>query len=107
MAETAFALEASFDRKGRVAVAYLHVREGKRAETREIADGSVNADYDADGALLGVELYGRCSLEVLSAIGAGEPEEVRRFLAGAVPCGLVLPSGVGAAAADADRRFSA
>src|SRR5260370_35645717 len=99
MAETAFALEASFDRKGRVAVAYLHEREGKRAETREIAHGSVNADYDADGALLAVEFYGRCSLGVLSAIGAREPDELRRILASAGARGTVLPAGVAAARA--------
>jgi len=89
---TTFKLEASFDRKGRAAVVYLRIREGKLAETREIVDGSVNADYDSDGVLLGGELYGRCRLEDLAAFSAGEPEEVRRFLTGAVPCGMLLPS---------------
>jgi hypothetical protein len=92
MSELVFELEASFDRKVRPAVAYLRVREGQRAETREIVDGAVNAKYDRDGKLLAVELYGRCDLKALCDLAAGEPEEVRRFLLGAVPRDLIRPS---------------
>ena len=84
-----FKAEVSGDRKGRVGIAYLRVREGKVAQTREIVDGSLNADYDQDGLLLGVELYGRCDLAALEGVAAGEPEEVRRFLTGAAPLDLI------------------
>jgi hypothetical protein len=84
MAETAFGLEASFDSQGRRVAAYLRVRAGLVAQTREIRDGVVNADYDQDGALLGVELLGRSDLAALRELAGGEPEEVRRFLLGAL-----------------------
>ena len=59
-----FHVTASFDnRDGRILIAYLGVRSGDVARTDEIADGSVNADYDADGNLLGVELYGACTMK--------------------------------------------
>jgi hypothetical protein len=89
MSELLFELEASFDRKGQAAVAYLRVRQGQRAETRAIADGSINAKYDRDGRLLAVELYGRCDPKALADLAADEPEEVRRFLLGAVPTDFV------------------
>jgi uncharacterized protein YuzE len=85
-------LEASFDRNGRAAVAYLRVRNGQWAETRQLVDGSVNAKYDRDGKLLGVELYGRCELQALAGLAAEEPEEVRRFLLGAVPRDFIQTS---------------
>lgn len=90
MKKPTFRLEASFDEKTGCTVAmYLRAREGEVAQTKELKEGLLYADYDADGLLLGIELLGPCEAEVLDRIADGEPEPVRRFLKGSVPRGLV------------------
>jgi hypothetical protein len=90
VAKTTFRLEASVDDKtGHLVAVYLRVREGAVAQTREARDGVVFADYDAQGALLGVELLGPCEVEVLEGLAVSEPEAVQQFLKGAVPRELV------------------
>jgi hypothetical protein len=74
---------------GEIRAAYIRVREGAVADTREIKDGFAYADYDADGLLLGVELLGPCEVSVLDDVGVNEPEAVRRFLRGGVPREMV------------------
>ncbi len=74
---------------GAIRAAYLRVREGEVAETREVAEGRVYADYDANDSLLGIELLGPCSVEVLDTIAEREPEAVKRFLRGGAPRELV------------------
>ena len=48
---------------------YIELKAGAGAETREIAPG-VNADFDADGALVGLDIDGasRFDLATLEAI---------------------------------------
>jgi hypothetical protein len=90
MTKPAFRLDASVDdRTGGLVAAYLRVREGEVAETKEIEEGVAYADYDAAGMLLGIELLGPCQVEVLDRIGQGEPEPVKRFLRGATPRELI------------------
>jgi hypothetical protein len=84
------ALELSVDEKtGGIRAAYLRVREGEVAETREVSEGRVFADYGADGLLLGAELLAPCESEVLDRIAAQEPEPIKRFLRGGAPRELV------------------
>jgi hypothetical protein len=65
MARQALRLETSVDeRTGRMRAAYLRIREGKVARTKEIEDGVAYADYDKSGQLLGIELLGPCRVEV-------------------------------------------
>ena len=91
MNEPAFTLEASFDDKtGQPVAAYLRVRAGEVAKTEEVQEGYAYADYDADGLLLGIELLGPCTVEVLDSITEDEPEPVRRFLRGGAPRELVV-----------------
>ena len=81
MVKTKFRLEVSYsETTGEPVAAYLRVREGKVAETREVREGVVFADYGADGCLLGVELLAPCGAEVIDRLAEGEPEVVRRFL---------------------------
>ncbi|HKB40514.1 MAG TPA: AbrB/MazE/SpoVT family DNA-binding domain-containing protein [Gemmataceae bacterium] len=76
-----FRLEVSYhETTGEPVAAYLRVREGKVAETKEVSEGVAFADYAADGLLLGVELLAPCRVEVLDRLSAKEPEPVRRFL---------------------------
>ncbi len=90
MTKPDFRLEASFDQgSGRVMAVYLRVRDGKLAKTKEIKSGVVNADYDADGNLLGVEVLGPCEVEVLERAGRGETEAVKAFLRNGAPRGLI------------------
>ena len=90
MTTPTFRLEASIDDKtGLMVAAYLRVREGEVAETKEVEVGVVYADYDSQGSLLGVELLGPCGAVVLDGIAQGQPEPVKRFLTGAAPRGLV------------------
>lgn len=82
--------ELSVDEQtGIVRAAYLRVRKGQVAETREVVEGRVFADYDANGTLLGIELLAPCNLEELTRIAAQEPEAVKRFLSGSAPRELV------------------
>jgi hypothetical protein len=90
MTKPAFRIEPSIDEEtGRLIAAYLRVREGEVAETKEIAEGIAYADYDAQGLLLGVELLGPCTVDVLDGITAQEPEPMRRFLRSVAPRELV------------------
>jgi len=76
---------------GDVLAAYLRVRPGKAAETREFADGNAFADYDTAGNLLGVEILGPCQVKVLDRISRGEPKSVKRFLRGSIPVQMLVP----------------
>lgn len=42
---------------GGIRAAYLRVREGEVADTREISEGCAFADYDGEGVLLGVSFW--------------------------------------------------
>jgi len=84
-------LEASVDdRTGHIAAAYLRVRDGKVAQTKEVVEGIVYADYDGDGLLLGIELLGPCEAKVLDSIAVDEPEQVKRFVTGGAPRELIV-----------------
>ena len=90
MTKSEFRLETSVDDKtGLLVAAYLRVREGEVAETREVAEGIAYADYDSRGVLLGVELLGPCDAAALDGLAEREPEPVKQFLKGAAPRGLV------------------
>ncbi len=90
MTKPTFRMEASFDdATGRTVATYLRTREGTVAQTKEIKEGLVYADYDADGQLLGIELLGPCEVAVLDLLADKEPEPVREFLKTSVPRGLV------------------
>lgn len=59
MVELNFKLNVSIDdRTGKPRAAYLQVRNGEVAETRELESGRVFADYSSDGLLLGIEFLG-------------------------------------------------
>ena len=76
-----FRLEISFNETtGDPVAAYLRIREGKVAETREISEGVAFADYGADGSLLGIELLAPCRVGILDRVAEKEPEAVRQFL---------------------------
>ncbi len=91
MTKPDFRLEASFDQEsGRIMAVNLRVRDGKVARTREIKGGVVNADYDPDGLLLGVEVLGPCEVETLENAAAGESDAVKAFLRNGAPRGLVI-----------------
>ena len=90
MTKPAFRVETSVDDDtGGVVAVYLRVRDGEVAETKEVEDGIVYADYDSQGSLLGIELLGPCDVTVLESVTANEPEPVKRFLRGGAPRGLV------------------
>jgi uncharacterized protein YuzE len=91
MAKRALQLEASVDeRTGHMRAAYLRVRQGKVARTKEIKEGVVYADYDASGRLLGIELLGPCDVSVLDKIAEREPRPIKQFLANGAPRELVV-----------------
>lgn len=83
-------IDVSIDEKtGIIRAAYLRIRNGTVAETREVADGRAFADYDDGGWLLGIELLAACDVEVLDRLAAQEPEAVKRFLRGSPPRELI------------------
>jgi uncharacterized protein YuzE len=84
------ALRVSVDENtGGIRTAYLRIRPGEVAETREVADGRAFADYSNSGQLLGIEILAACDVATLDGLAAGEPEAVRRFLRGGTPRELV------------------
>ena len=91
MVDAKFGLDVSFSEiTGEPVAAYLRVREGRVAETREVSEGVAFADYAADGRLLGIELLAPCSLAVMDRLGENEAEPVRRFLRGGPPRELIV-----------------
>jgi len=81
MSSPKFRMEISFhETTGDPVAAYLRIRVGKIANTREISEGVAFADYEADGSLLGIELLAPCDAEVLERVSESEPESVRQFL---------------------------
>lgn len=85
-----FHVDVSFNETtGQPVAAYLRVRDGEVAETREVKEGVAFADYDEQGLLLGVELLAPCRVEVLDDLSRAEPESIRRFLTGGPPRELV------------------
>lgn len=64
-------------RTGHPVAAYFHIRDGKAAEVRELADGAVFANYDRKGELLGVELLAPCKMSVLRKVSSDAPEPIR------------------------------
>jgi hypothetical protein len=86
-----FRLEVSYhETTGEPVAAYLRIREGKVAQTKEISEGIVFADYGADGVLLGIELLAPCQVAVLERISEKEPEPVRQFLQRGVRKEMIL-----------------
>ena len=76
-----FRLEISYSEStGDPVAAYVRVREGKVAHTKEMSPGVGFADYAADGSLLGIELLEPCRTDLLERIAETEPEQVRQFL---------------------------
>lgn len=91
MAKPNFRLEVSYhETTGEPVAAYLRVRDGKVAVTKEISEGVAFADYDDAGALLGVELLAPCGADVLDRVSEEEPEPVQRFLRRGVRQEMVL-----------------
>lgn len=85
-----FNLQVSYDNAGVPVAAYLRVREGQIAETREIREGSVFADYTAEGVLLGVEMLAPCEDPVLTELAEHETGSFKTFLAEGVQRGLAF-----------------
>jgi uncharacterized protein YuzE len=80
MVSPKFHVEVSYSDTGDPVAAYLRVRQGKVAETKEVSEGIAFADYSAEGLLLGVELLAPCRVAVLDRLAEKEPEPVRNFL---------------------------
>lgn len=81
MVKPKFRLEVSYSEStGKLVGAYLRIREGKVAQTKEISDGVAFADFGADGFLVGVELLAPCSVTIFHRLAEKEPEPVRQFL---------------------------
>lgn len=84
-------LELSVDEQtGKPRAAYLQVRTGTVAETREVAPGRAYADYDAAGRLLGVEFLAACTVEVVDRLTIDQPGNVREFLRSVPPRQLLV-----------------
>jgi uncharacterized protein YuzE len=83
--------ELSLDEQtGKPRAAYLQVRTGDVAETRELAPDRAYADYDATGRLLGVEFLAPCAIEVVDNITVDQPANVREFLRSVPPRQLLI-----------------
>ncbi len=96
MNKLSFKLDVSVcEKTGKPRAAYLQVREGDAAETREVVEGRAFADYDADGLLIGIEFLAPCAVQVLDKITQDEPESVREFFRSSSPRQLVTAGAEG------------
>jgi len=73
---------------GAVLAAYFQVREGKSARVREYAGGSVFADYDKQGRLIGIEMLGPCSPQVIDEIA--QQERTKKFVRNNAPRDMLV-----------------
>ena len=90
MKDLAFRLDVSInDKTGRAQAAYLQVRNGKVAETREVSPGRAFADYDDSGSLVGIEFLASCTVATLDRVTQDEPDSVREFFRSVTPHELV------------------
>jgi uncharacterized protein YuzE len=84
-------LELSINEQtGKPRAAYLQVRTGDAAETREIAPDKAYADYDSEGRLLGVEFLAPCAVTVVDQFTVDQPANVREFLRSVQPRELLV-----------------
>lgn len=85
---TNFSVQIAVNKKtGSVTAVYFQTRSGRSAKTKELADGMMLADYNAKGELIGLELLGPCTAEVLDKIVIDKP--ARLFIRKAAPRELV------------------
>lgn len=75
---------------GRLRAAYIHLRKAKVARTKEIIPDTVLADYDARGALVGIEILGPVKIQVLAGLIDKEHRAAfRRFAKESIPESLL------------------
>lgn len=74
---------------GRIRAVYLQVRAGQAPTTGEMVAGTVLADYNRQGDLLGVELLAPCELGVLDEIA--QDDATREYFRRTVPLGFIIP----------------
>ena len=87
---TPFCLNVSFNETtGQPVAAYLHIRDVTPAVTKEVKEGVAFVGCDVQGVLLGIELLGPCSINILDSVLSTEPGPVRRFIQGGTPRELV------------------
>ncbi len=85
-----FEMAVSIDKQtGALLAAYFRIRKGQVQQTKEFADGNAFADYDRRGRLLGIELLGPCTIEVLDKIARREPK-AKLFLRRSIPRELAI-----------------
>jgi hypothetical protein len=89
-----FGVEVCTERKtGEMLAVYFQVREGKAAQVKEFADGTVFANYARNGELLGIEMLAPCEIKVLDKIAASEDpkyrNQTRDFFRNSVPRNMV------------------
>ncbi|HEY5314352.1 MAG TPA: DUF2283 domain-containing protein [Pirellulales bacterium] len=78
------------DRTGQIMAVYLRFRKGKSAKTKERVEGSVFADYDRQGRLLGIEVLEPCPIGALERIV--RQAAPRRFVRASIPGGMLAPA---------------
>jgi hypothetical protein len=76
------------DRTGEVMAVYFQIRGGKSHEVKEHENGSLLADYDRQGRLLGIEMLGPCRANVLDKIAADAT--VKKFVKKGIPRGMLV-----------------
>jgi hypothetical protein len=64
---------------GELLAVYFQVRRGIATRVREFADGAALANYNRAGKLLGIELLGPCSVQVVDQI-AKKDAAVKKFV---------------------------
>jgi uncharacterized protein YuzE len=74
---------------GKVEAAYLRVRSGKVADTREVVEGKIFMDYSGEGELLGVEFLPPCTVDEINLALSGEPDFADRGMKKNLPLELL------------------
>jgi len=86
-----FEISISGNDDGTLEAAYITLREGKAARTREIVEDIVLADYDSRGRLIGIEILAPVKLSKLTPLVEEKRRKpFRNFIKTQAPEDLVL-----------------
>lgn len=88
--EREFHVAVTTDKKtGELLAVYFQVRRGHAAKVREYENGNAFANFNEDGELLGIEMIGPCSVQVMDKI-AKKDRDVKRFIRSNAPRRMLL-----------------
>lgn len=86
----AFEISVTGREDGAIGVAYIRLKKGRVARTREIDGDALLADYDARGNLIGIEVLAPVRIpQLVGLVDENRRPSFRRFVRQCFPRGLL------------------